>query len=213
MRLLSRFSGGPRHSGLALLGGFAARPLAVLAAPAALAFLAMLVRSLASRASRSMIARFYVEGLSGPKTAPRRPKTVPDFFSPPEGSPERSWRPLGASLGRSRAPRGVRKLSEAILKRKMLFQSPPGPSKIVLPCRRELNFNKNQGSRRTAEKELQNDVPEGLLEPLGEPGGPPRRLKNEPKSGPRAPRRDPINFFRSEAAAPRAIWNVPREAK
>ena len=77
----------------------------------------------------------------------------------------------------------------------MFPQSPPGPSKIVLPCRRELNFKKNEGSRRTAEKELQNDLPEGLREPLGEPGGPPRRVKNEPKSGPRAPRRELVNFF------------------
>ena len=58
MRLLSRFSGGPRHAGRAPLGGFAARLLAVLAALAALASLAVLATSLFARASRSSIARF-----------------------------------------------------------------------------------------------------------------------------------------------------------
>ena len=111
-----------------------------------------------------------------PKTSsgpPGRTKTAQDglglFFSAPKGSQERSWTHLGAYCGRSQAPRAVRKLWETILGRKMLSQSPPGPSKIVLPCRRELNFHKSQGSRRTAEKELQNDPPEGL--PPGAPGG------------------------------------------
>ena len=80
---------------------------------------------------------------------PRRPQDGPGraqtFFSAPEGSQERSWKPLGTFLSRSQAPRAVRKLSEAILERKMLFQSPPGPSKIVLPCRRELNYHMFKG--------------------------------------------------------------------
>ena len=146
------------------------------------------------------------------KTAPRRPKTRPDFFSAPEGSQERSWRPLGTFLSRSQAPRAVRKLSEAILERKMLFQSSPGPSKIVLPCRRELNFHIFTGSRRKFQEELQDDPPERLWEPLGRLLGPPGRLKNEPKSGPRAPKRELLNFFRPEAA-PRAIWRAPRGVK
>ena len=77
----------------------------------------------------------------------------------------------------------------------MLSQSPPGPSKIVLPCRRELNFHIFKGSRRKVQEELQNDPPERLWEPLGRLLGPPGRLKNEPKSGPRAPRRELMIFF------------------
>ena len=72
--------------------------------------------------------------------------------------------------------------------------------KFVLPCRRELNFHIFEGSRRKVQEELQNDSPERLWEPLGRLLGTPGRLKNEPKSGPRAPRRDLMNFFRPEAA-------------
>ena len=62
--LLSRSSGGSRHSRLAAARCLLAPALAVLAALSALALLALLARSLLSRASRSMIARF----ISGPKS-------------------------------------------------------------------------------------------------------------------------------------------------
>ena len=81
--MLSPFSGGPRYSRLAPLGGAAARPPALRAALAALALLAMLARPPASRASRSMIARF----LFLVKMVPR-------------GAPGRSWRSLGVVLVR-----------------------------------------------------------------------------------------------------------------
>ena len=111
MRLLSRFSGGPRHSGLAPLGGFAARPLAVLAALAALASLAVLATSLFSRASRSSIARFYVGSENDAKTAPRRPKTRPDFFFGSGGLPrailEASWDLLESIPGAKSRPKAL----------------------------------------------------------------------------------------------------------
>ena len=56
--LLSRSSGGSRHSRHAAVRCLLAPALAVLAALSALALLALLARSLVSRASRSMIARF-----------------------------------------------------------------------------------------------------------------------------------------------------------
>ena len=60
--LLSRSSGGSRHSRLAAVRCLVAPALAFLLAHSALALLAMLARSLVSRASRSMIARFLFLG-------------------------------------------------------------------------------------------------------------------------------------------------------
>ena len=82
-------------------------------------------------------------------------------------------------------PRAVQELLDAIFERKMLPRRSPGPSKIVLPSRRELNFQKMGCSRKVTEKEPPNEPPEGLLEPLGEPPGALGRLKNEPGISPR----------------------------
>ena len=74
-----------------------------------------------------------------------------------------SWDPLGSLPD---AKSCLKALGDDV-GAKMLPRRPPGPSKIMLPSRRELDFHKIEGSRKVTEKELQNEPPESLLEPLG----------------------------------------------
>ena len=103
--LLSRSSGGSRHSRLAAVRCLVAPALAVLAALSALALLAMLARPPASRASRSMIARF-IFGAKNDEcfergrffTKIRSPRWAPGSVGVPEASRERFWSHFGSIL-------------------------------------------------------------------------------------------------------------------
>ena len=102
--------------------------------------------------------------------------------------------PLAVDLARPRAPREKQRALGAIRGGKLKPRRVPGPSKIIVSLKDDHSFSEHLLFNSNLEKKLPNAFREPLRD-LGELPGALGRMKNEPKSGPGAPRWGPMNVL------------------